>query len=254
MHTLIPLVLSGCIFSDLAYEPDLDEPIPTDLPYVDETRTGDCSALSANWSGQHGATIGCWDLVDLDRFAADRLSGLWIHQAAAVCAYDTTTYEVQGMMTACGPMSGPGAFACPSDGSIAYDRPFFASQYAQHGDFAVVTILAHEWGHINQGVTGISYDPSVPTIARELHADCQAGIFAAVEADAGLLAAGDAEEAFSSLCSAGDPEGTPWFHPSAHGTCAQRVDAFAWGFEEATARLEDVCGPNPLAVMREICG
>src|SRR5215813_4036308 len=42
------------------------------------------------------------------------------------------------------------ALYVPSMHAIYYDYDFFNEQLRTHGDFAVVTILAHEWGHAMQ--------------------------------------------------------------------------------------------------------
>jgi hypothetical protein len=260
MRIALPLLLSLCACDPLFDGDDNDDrpyqspwDTPDELP-SDDSRDGDCHALNDRWSGRSGAQINCMDIVPLDRFVADRLTSLWGHQASAICAYDSVQGPIVGMNTRCGPMTGPGAFACPADGNIAYDRPFMADQYNRHGDFAVVTILAHEWGHVLQGATGISYDPSVANIQKELHADCQAGVFAAFETEVGNLDQSDVQEAFRSLCEFGDPMGTQWFDAQAHGSCTDRVNAFRYGFDKAGAALEDLCGPRPLEVMRRVCG
>jgi predicted metalloprotease len=88
-------------------------------------------------------------------------------------------------------------------------------------------------------------------LQNEQHADCQAGIFAAVEEAAGNLQMGDPDEAYSSLCDGGDRTG--WFDPNGHGTCQDRVNAFRWGYSNATTHLAEICGPAAQSVMVEIC-
>ena len=90
--------------------------------------------------------------------------------------------------------------------------------------------------------------------AAELHADCQAGMFAAVEERDGLLDVGDVCEAFRGLCAAGDPFESPWFQPGAHGTCEQRTQAFETGYQGMKALLDEDCETTPAAAIQRICG
>lgn len=216
-----------------------------------EARTGDCAELPArSWSGLSGGSINCLNLQPLDGFVLDQLSTLWGWDASWVCVYD---WSLGGYaVNECGPTPGPGAWACPVDSTIAWDFPFMNNQYVSQGDFAVVTIIAHEYGHLNQGVTGISFDPYVTNVEKELHADCQAGVFAAVQESLGILDGGDLKEAFSSLCAAGGAEA--WYDPSGHGSCTERQGAFDWGHTNGSQALESLCGPDPLSAMRDICG
>jgi hypothetical protein len=46
----------------------------------------------------------------------------------------------------------------------------------------------------------------------------------------GLLDVGDFQQAANNFFVLGDPIGTPWFAPGAHGTVQQRVQAFNNGF------------------------
>ncbi len=119
------------------------------------------------------------------------------------------------------------------------------TQAATHGDFAVVTVLAHEWGHVNQKALEMREDGA--TTGLELHADCQAGAFAAAEQAVGNLDSGDLTESFSSLCAAADPTDA-----GAHGTCEERSAAFSHGYRGAIAQLPNVCGSDPLAAMQTI--
>lgn len=204
---------------------------------------GDCGELAAlQWSGAQP----CMLLNPYEFFIVGELQTMWRGGPDIICSYDGSVQ----ISSACGPLATNGAFQCPLDDSIAWDVDFMNSQAAMHGDFAPVTIAAHEWGHRNQAFLGLG--PVNKSL--ELHADCQAGMFAAVAEHRGLLDMGDVYEAFSSLCMAGDAMGSPWFTPGAHGTCTERVSAFEAGYLGALDSLDLVCGSRPLDVMRDICG
>ena len=217
-------------------------------------RTGECSTLDDSWGGWSGAAVNCFELTSLDIAAVDELQTLWGLGPQAICAYDSVYGPPFWANTGCGALQGYNAWACPVDQTIAYDRRFFSDQYQGYGDFAVVTILAHEWGHILQSYIGISYDPSVLTIQKELHADCLAGVFTAFQDERDMLDVGDINEAFASICDQGDPQGLAWYDSAAHGTCPDRTVAFSTGYQLALERLDELCGPDPIAVARQICG
>jgi predicted metalloprotease len=173
----------------------------------------------------------------------DGLFTLWRTQLGSVCAYDSLINGGCGLI-------GPGnAFYCPNDNSIGWDFNCMTDEARAFGEFAPVVILAHEWGHRNQAVLGFQ----ASSIAIELNADCQAGIFAAVQESLGMLQMGDVCAAFQTFCAAGDPDDTPWFAPNAHGVCAQRVQSFENGYLGAKDQLERVCGSAPLQAMQDLC-
>ena len=206
--------------------------------------TADCSASDATWSG----SVPCFPIAGTPQFVVDRLMSLWNAGPTTICAYDPRA----GGSSPCGPLVPNNAVFCPVDVSIQWDMLFMEQQAFTHGDFAPVAIVAHEWGHFNQHRLGVVNGTRLP-IQNELHADCQAGVFAAVEESAGLLSMGDVMEAFSSLCSASDPSG--WFDPRGHGDCPTRVSAFRWGYEHGRSRLGELCSSGGSAdrAMLEIC-
>ncbi|MEZ4416155.1 MAG: neutral zinc metallopeptidase [Gemmatimonadota bacterium] len=128
------------------------------------------------------------------------------------------------------PSSCPGqqAFYCGRDLGVFLDEAFMLDQLQRIGDFAPAVIIAHEIGHHIQFQTGaLSRFPSIVT---ELAADCFAGAWASTAGARGLLDAGDLQEAATTLFEVGDPLGTPWFNPGAHGSSQQRQQAFFAGF------------------------
>lgn len=130
-----------------------------------------------------------------------------------------------------------GPFYCSADHSQYYPFRFMDQQWKQFGDFAVVTIIAHEWGHTIQSLLGV-LNTGGYTIDLELQADCFAGAYARYANTASLnirLDESDIREGAVALFNAGDPDGTPWWDSQAHGTGDQRVQAFVDGFEQGVS-------------------
>lgn len=122
------------------------------------------------------------------------------------------------------------AFYCSASNSIYYDYNFMSRMYSQVGDYAAVSILAHEWGHLVQTQLGISNGRAF-SIHMELQADCLSGAYTQYAEKMGVLEEGDMEEAGVGLFGAGDPKGMPWFAPLAHGKSMQRISAFLDGYK-----------------------
>ena len=110
---------------------------------------------------------------------------------------------------------------------VYLDSGFMQTQLSAFGDFGPAMIIAHEIGHHIQNLLGLT---GGFTIQQELQADCLAGGWMKDAGARGLLEVGDSQEAANSLFTLGDPVGTPWFDPDAHGTAQQRVEAFRVGF------------------------
>jgi hypothetical protein len=130
-----------------------------------------------------------------------------------------------------------GPFYCSADHSQYYPFRFMDQQWKQHGDFAVVTIIAHEWGHTIQSLLGV-LNTGGYTIDLELQADCFAGAYAQYANTRSLnvrLDESDIREGATALFYAGDPDGTPWWDSQAHGTGDQRMQAFVDGFEQGVS-------------------
>jgi len=119
------------------------------------------------------------------------------------------------------------AYYSPAMHAIYYDYDFFNDQMRKHGDFAVVTILAHEWGHAMQHLLNAQF--SFP-IERELQADCYAGAFARSESFTTRLESNDIGKAISALMEAGDNPTSSMLAGQAHGTWQKRTFSFRSGF------------------------
>lgn len=178
---------------------------------------------------------GCPDgLDDLARLAEFDIDGFWERTSQNFqLPYegpDEVVAYTDGVDTPCGAAVPNNAFYCALDHRIYYHEPFIDRQLEQIGDFAVVFVLAHEWGHLMQANLGLLTEDTF-TIALELQADCLAGAYTADADKRGLLEQGDTDEGVVTLINSGDPAGVPWFHPAAHGSPEQRVSAFRAGYQ-----------------------
>jgi uncharacterized protein len=162
--------------------------------------------------------------------------------------------------TGCGPGSAAtGPFYCPLDRRIYIDPGFFrelANRFRAPGDFAQAYVLAHEYGHHVQTLTGITGQVDSATqenpdqrnalsVRTELQADCLAGVWAHSTFERGLLEEGDLEEGLTAAASVGDDRiqaaATGRISPETftHGTAEQRAGWFKRGFEDGDATACD---------------
>ena len=157
--------------------------------------------------------------------------------------------------TGCGSATAQtGPFYCPADQLVYFDLDFLQQlqdQFSATGDLAAQYIVAHEYGHHVQNVTGISdrvreaqqQSPNAAnefSVAQELQADCFAGAWAASVAERGLFdrpdeitEALDAAEAVGDdriLAQSGRVVDPDLF---THGTAEQRRTWFERGFQTA---------------------
>jgi len=175
-------------------------------------------------------------------------------------------YE-QGTNTGCGfGQAAMGPFYCPSDTTIYLDLGFWRDMETQLGasgaDFARAYVIAHEFGHHVQTLTGASQQVRAAqqrasgqaeanrySVALELQADCYAGVWAAnaaaVSNGAVALESGDLEEGMKTANAIGDdtlqqrgggrvsPEGFT------HGSAAQRVEWLRRGYQSGDPSVCD---------------
>lgn len=175
---------------------------------------------------------------DLDRFWMGSLTdrGRRYLPPGQVQAY------VGGESTGCGIVDldaggwGRNALYCTADHSIYLDRGWMDEEMATGGDFAPVTILAHEWGHLVQAVEGFREEY---TIQAELQADCLSGAYARSADIRGMLERGDLQEGLDAAYRAGDAS-VPWNDPGAHGSPPQRMSAFYLGYRGSELACGDV--------------
>ena len=177
--------------------------------------------------------------ADIDRFweAQFKEAGRVYDPPNGVIAFD------EPIVTACG-RADPvreAAFYCVIDEKIYYSTEFRTLIENQIGDFAWVIVVAHEWGHHIQAKLGFDLGVvpdragEVAPIEFEHQADCLAGAYAIDAELSGWLDPGDIDEALTITEISGDPPGTAWNDPRAHGTGDVRVDAFMTGYNAGIA-------------------
>ncbi len=175
-------------------------------------------------------------------------------------------YE-QGTGTGCGfGQSAMGPFYCPADQTVYLDLGFWQDMETQLGasgaEFARAYVIAHEFGHHVQTLTGASQkvrqaqqrarnqeEANQYSIALELQADCYAGFWAAnaARASAGSVALepGDLEEGLKTANAIGDDmiqkrmQGRVTPEAFTHGTAEQRMTWLRRGYDSGNPNACD---------------
>ena len=85
-------------------------------------------------------------------FVTKELATLWDTRPAKMC-----TWLPGDRSSVCDPSVTPenNAFYCSIDDSVAYDVSFLRGIESKYGKFAAATVMAHEWGHLNQARLGL---------------------------------------------------------------------------------------------------
>src|SRR6188768_2256071 len=151
--------------------------------------------------------------------------------------------------------SAVGPFYCPADQRIYIDTSFYDQMNrelgAGPGDFARYYVVAHEYGHHVQNLTGIAAQISSAqrqnpgaanrlSVLMELQADCYAGVWAGRNRN--LIDPGDFEEGMTAASAIGDDtltKGRVSSENFTHGTSAQRMQALRLGMESGDDRQCD---------------
>ncbi|MBA3450833.1 MAG: neutral zinc metallopeptidase [Chloroflexia bacterium] len=168
-------------------------------------------------------------LGDIDAFWAGELANLgYDYYAAGMVPVADVVYSSCGQF---GPYDNPAAF-CPLDDAVYYSVPLGQDIQTSVGDYAWITVLAHEWGHHVQLVLGI--EPEL-TIDRELQADCFSGAYAQHALQMGFLQEGDITEGVMMTILGGDPVEMEEMVEGAHGSSDYRVTAFMEGYFNGSA-------------------
>lgn len=122
-----------------------------------------------------------------------------------------------GTRSGCGAASSEmGPFYCPADEGIYIDTSFYdtmARQMGAGGDFARYYVMAHEYGHHVQKLTGMAdqvrsaqqqnpREANALQVRMELQADCYAGVWAG--RNSSLIEPGDMEEGMTAANAIGD--------------------------------------------------
>jgi predicted metalloprotease len=171
----------------------------------------------------------------------------WAHQFAAAGRDYTSPGGVTGfdsrIETGCG-VADPvmeAAFYCVLDQTIYYSTDFRELVEAQIGDYGWVVVIAHEWGHHVQLELGsdlvgaLDQIGTLAPIELEQQADCLAGAYTQSAEQTGWLDETDFDEAVFMTSLSGDPVGTSWADPNAHGSGEERVGAFLQGYGDGLA-------------------
>jgi uncharacterized protein len=186
------------------------------------------------------------------------IDDVWTSRIQGYQPPTVTLYE-QGTNTGCGfGQAAMGPFYCPADRHVYLDLSFWSQLETDLGassaDFARAYVIAHEYGHHIQTLTGLSdqvraaqqrasgqAEANRYSVALELQADCYAGVWARNAASVSngevALEAGDLEAGMQTASAIGDdtlqrrqggqvqPEGFT------HGSSAQRVEWLRRGYE-----------------------
>jgi len=161
--------------------------------------------------------------------------------------------------SACGyASSATGPFYCPGDQNLYLDFAFFNElqrEFKAPGDFAQAYVIAHEFGHHIQNLTGImdrvqrQGQDNRLSVALELQADCYAGVWANFAQKQGRVEAGDAEEAIRAAGAVGDDiiqkrtQGYVVPDSFTHGSAQQRIQWFGRGMQSGDMRQCNTFGP-----------
>ena len=153
--------------------------------------------------------------------------------------------------------SAAGPFYCPRDGGIYIDTSFYDTMQQQlgaGGDFARLYVVAHEYGHHIQNLTGLAdqvasaqqRDPQNANrlqVRMELQADCYAGVWAGKNKD--RIEPGDFEEGMRAAAAIGDDAisermgGRVSPESFTHGTSEQRMQALRLGMNSGNDTICD---------------
>jgi predicted metalloprotease len=224
-------------------DPSTTQQIADQLVVTGDSPTG-AVGTPADLAGQFVDVIGA------------NINDVWDARIADYTPPKVVLYE-RGTSTGCGyGQAAAGPFYCPTDATIYLDLEFWQEMETQLGasgaEFARAYVIAHEFGHHVQSLTGESdaasaaqrsgsRDANRLSVALELQADCYAGVWAANASavSGGKVApeAGDLEQGLQTANAIGDdalqsragrrvsPE------QFTHGSSAQRVEWLRRGYQ-----------------------
>lgn len=186
------------------------------------------------------------------------INDVWKTKLQGYTPPTTVIYE-EGTNTGCGfGQAAMGPFYCPADQKVYLDLSFWREMETKLGasgaDFAKAYVIAHEFGHHVQTLTGASQqvqraqqaartkaEGNKYSVALELQADCYAGVWAAnasaVSNGQVAMEAGDLEEGMKTAQAIGDDalqsRGGGRVSPESftHGSSAQRVEWLQRGYQ-----------------------
>ena len=233
----------------------------------DSSSSADTSAAAAAGSGADTAAVdtAAPDDTSIIRYAdlRDQLTSLgaelnifWKANLGDAGTWKDSVVKVveTPSQTACGQIDADtGPAYCEPDATIVLPIAFFRDRLIgatdQGGnDAAVAAVVAHEFGHHVQALSGIleatreavADNPDAAnllSVAKELNADCLMGVWMSTARDEGRIEDGDIEEVLGALTRIGDDSLTADAGQVAdaatfdHGTSAQREYWFAQGYD-----------------------
>ena len=211
---------------------------------------GGSDTLGSDTSGSSDLRQRCTSGADADRDLDCRVAGiensLVKYWSGQVRDFQPASIQIFGgaTTTGCGQASAAvGPFYCPPDRGIYLDLGFFdelrTTYGAKGGDFAQAYVLAHEYGHHVQTLTGQSErsralpaqtGPQGASTRLELQADCYAGAWAANAERLGVITFDDTDvdEGLSAAAAVGDDR--------IQTKTAGRVDPESWTHGSAEQR------------------
>ncbi len=184
------------------------------------------------------------------------VNDVWSTKMNGYSAPRVVLYE-QGTSTGCGyGQAAMGPFYCPADRTVYLDLSFWQTMSTQlgasDGDFAKAYVIAHEFGHHVQTLTGASEkvqqaqrslsqeEGNRYSVALELQADCYAGVWAAnaskVSGGEVALQPGDLEAGLKTANAIGDDAlqrrsgGRVTPENFTHGSSAERMEWLQRGY------------------------
>lgn len=190
------------------------------------------------------------------------INDVWSAKIGNYTKPKTVLYD-QGTSTGCGyGQSAMGPFYCPNDQTVYLDLSFWQQMQELGGSdglFARAYVIAHEFGHHVQTLTGASQKVQEAqqsmgqeagnrySVALELQADCYAGVWAASASAASngevALEPGDLEAGLKTAQAIGDDtlqrRGGGQVTPEnfTHGTSAQRMQWLKAGYQSGDPKV-----------------
>lgn len=206
--------------------PDITQ---ADLPAIQAE-----AGYTVNWESAYSTQL----YIDLDTYWAQIFSD-WGKEYRS--PKDMIGLYVEGTPTGCGPiddLSAVFAHYCTRDEIIYFNPEAREMIIDRVGEAAWEMVIAHEWGHHVQNISGMYVTKSPElfggnyTIEHELQADCLAGTFMQDAIARGYFDSRAMREMDAMLDFGGDAAGTTWDDITAHGTSEQRRASLATGVDD----------------------